>query len=68
MVKSYKRIRGEYADQLEMRKAVCCETGRSYAKEGGFWGQIWGHFERGGTDRGTKKTVHVRRCPLNVFS
>lgn len=37
-------------------------------QSGGIWGQIWGHFERRGTDRGTKKTVHVRRCPLNVLA
>lgn len=29
-------------------------------------GAIWGHFKNRDTDRGTKKTVHVRKCPLNV--
>ena len=47
MVKSYKRIRGKYADYLEMRKAVCCETGRSYAKEGDFGGRFGGILKEG---------------------
>lgn len=52
LVKSYKRIRGDYADEDEMRKATCCETGRSYAKQDSIWGQMWGQKRRSGHEKG----------------
>lgn len=35
-----------------MRKATCCETGRSYAKQDSIWGQMWGQKRRSGHEKG----------------
>ncbi len=35
-----------------MRKAVCCETGKSYAKQDRIWGQVWGQKRRWGHEKG----------------
>lgn len=54
LVKSYKQIRGDYADQVERRKAVCYETERSYAKEGYLGANLGAKMRNRGKKRARK--------------
>jgi hypothetical protein len=63
LVKSYKRIRGDHADQIERRKAECCEPGRSYAKQGNIGGKFGGILKEGtpiGASKRPCMSVYVR--------